>query len=55
MKLEEFLKFVTEQVDNMDVITIHPCATFYGPEVHLYGDDMPVLHVKTQLFIEVSL
>ena len=46
-------KFVTEQVDNMEVIAIHPCATIYGTEEHLYGDDMPSLHVKTQLLIEI--
>lgn len=46
-------KFVTEQVTNMDVIAIHPCATFYGIEEHLYGDDMPSLHVKTKLLIEI--
>lgn len=46
-------RFTTEQVDNMEVIAIHPCATIYGTEEHLYGDDMPSLHVKTQLLIEI--
>ena len=46
-------RFTTEQVTNLDVIAIHPCAAMCGPDERLYGDDMLTLQVKTQLLIEI--
>ena len=44
-----------QQVENLNVVSIHPGATAYMPSgVEMYGDDSAELHVKTQLLIEVS-
>lgn len=44
-----------EQVKNLTVVSIHPGTTAYLPDkTDMYGDDSVELHVKTQLFIEVS-
>lgn len=45
-----------EQVENLNVVSIHPGASAYVPKgVNMYGDDSVELHVKTQLLIEVSM
>ena len=47
--------FLVQQVENLNVVSIHPGATAYIPSgVDMYGDDSAELHVKTQLLIEVS-
>jgi hypothetical protein len=46
-------KFITEQVENMDVISICPCAKTYCTDELMFGDDMPSLHVNMQLLIEI--
>ena len=46
---------LVQQVENLNVVSIHPGATAYIPSgVDMYGDDSAELHVKTQLLIEVS-
>ena len=45
-------KFITEQVENMEVISIYPCANVYCKEEHLLESDMPSLHVTPQLLME---
>lgn len=46
---------LVQQVENLNVVSIHPGATAYIPSgVEMYGDDSAELHVKTQLLIEVS-
>mgnify|MGYP000574302191 CR=1 FL=1 len=46
---------LVQQVENLNVVSIHPGATAYIPSgVEMYGDDSAALHVKTQLLIEVS-
>lgn len=46
--------FIKEQIENMDVIVINPCAYVYCPDEHVFGADMPSLHVKTQILIEIQ-
>lgn len=44
-----------QQVENLNVVTIHPGATAHLPDkTDMYGDGSVELHVKTQLLIEVS-
>ena len=46
---------LVQQVENLNVVYIHPGATAYIPSgVEMYGDDSAELHVKTKLLIEVS-
>lgn len=48
-------RLLPEQVENLNVIALHPGATAYMPScVNMYGDESAELHVKTQLLIEVS-
>lgn len=44
-----------QQVENLNIIALHPGATAYMPSgVDMYGDDSAELHVKTQLLIEIA-
>ena len=44
-----------QQVENLNVVSIHPGATASIPDkTDMYGDVSVELHVKTQLLIEVS-
>lgn len=49
-------RLLPEQVENLNVIALHPGATAYMPSRvnMMYGDDSAELYVKTQLLIEVS-
>lgn len=53
LSFAERKRFITEQVKNMDVVFIHPCARVYCPYKHVFGDDMPELHAKPELLIEI--
>lgn len=46
--------YTKEQIENMDVIAIHPGANVCCKEAHMFANDMTVLHVKTQLLIEIQ-
>lgn len=46
-------RFIPEQVKNMDVISIYPCANTYCDTNLLIGHDMPPLHVNMQMLIEL--
>lgn len=43
-----------EQVENMDVVAIHPNARTYCPDESMFGYDMPSLHIHTRLLIEIK-
>lgn len=43
-----------DDIENLEVDAIHPCARIYCDEEHVFGDAMPSLHVETQLYIEVK-
>jgi hypothetical protein len=46
--------YTKEQIENMDVIAINPSANVCCKESYLFADDMTLLHVKTQLLIEIQ-
>lgn len=45
-------KFSREQVENMTVRAIHPCADVRGMEEREFANGMPFFHVEAQLLIE---
>lgn len=45
---------IPEQVENLNVIAIHPGVNTYLRDSDMYGDASTELHVKTQLLIELS-
>ena len=42
-----------DYVNNLEVVTVTPCARVYCTDEHVFCDDMPPLHVEPQLYIEV--
>lgn len=47
--------FIKEQIENMDVISIHPYSHVYCTVQHLFANDKPApLYVKMQLIIEIG-
>jgi hypothetical protein len=47
-------KFIKEQVENMDVMSIHPCAYVQCLGQNVYnGDELP-FHINPQLLIELK-
>lgn len=45
---------LVQQVENLNVVTIHPGVNTYIHGFDMYGDDSAELHVKTQLLIELK-
>lgn len=54
MSFAQRKRFITEQVESMEVISTYPCANVYCKEEHLLESDMPPLHVTPQLLIEIG-
>lgn len=59
----EHKKFIPEQVENLEVIAIHPGTSAYLPSnvhtygednVHTYGEDIVDFYIKTHLLIEIT-
>lgn len=51
----EHKKFIPEQVENLEVIAIHPGTSAYlPPNVHTYGEDVLDFRIKTHLLIEIT-
>lgn len=51
----EHKKFIPEQVENLEVIAIHPGTSAYLPsDVPIYGEDMVDFHINTHLLIEIT-
>lgn len=47
-------KLINEQVENMDVISIFPCACVQCSEEYVFKNDIPSLYVKPQIIIEIE-
>lgn len=47
-------KLINEQVENMDVISISPCACVQCSEEYVFKNDIPSLYVKPQIIIEIE-
>lgn len=45
---------LVQQVENLNVVAIHPVVNTYLKDSDMYGDDSAELHVKPKLLIEVS-
>lgn len=43
----------TDYVEDLEVVTVTPCARVYCTDGHIFGDAEPPLNVEPQLYIEV--
>lgn len=47
-------KLTEDQVKNMDVSSIYPCACVQCSEEYVFNNDIPSLYVKPQIVIEIE-
>lgn len=47
-------KLTNEQVENMNVSSIYPCASVQCSEEYVFENDIPSLYVKPQIIIEIE-
>lgn len=47
-------RLIKEQVENMDVSRVYPCANVQCREEHLFENDTPPLYVKPEIIIEIE-
>jgi hypothetical protein len=45
--------FTKEDIEDMEVATVSPCARVYCVDQHVFCDTMPSLNVELQLYIAV--
>ena len=44
-----------EEIEDMEVATVSPCARVYCVDQHVFCDTEPPLHVEPRLYIEVHM
>ena len=44
----------TDEIEDLEVDTVVPCARVYCADGHVFDDVMPPLHVEPQFYIEVN-
>lgn len=43
----------TDEIEDLEVDTVIPCARVFCTDGHVFNDVMPPLHIEPQLYIEV--
>lgn len=55
MGFAQKVPMMTEEIENLNVIAIHPVAVAHLSDgVEMCGDDTAELHIKTRLLIEIA-
>lgn len=55
MGFAQKVPMMPEEIENLNVITIHPGAVAHLSDgVEMFGDDTAELHIKTRLLIEIA-
>ena len=55
MGFAQKVPLMTEEIENLNVIAIHPVAVAHLLDgVEMFGDDTAELHIKTRLLIEIA-
>lgn len=55
MNLAYKMATVIDLVEELEVVSIHPCARTYCRDYNVYSGDMPELCVEPRLLVEVNL
>lgn len=45
----------TDEIEDLEVNTVIPCARVFCTDGHVFNDIMPPLHVEPQFYIEVHM
>lgn len=55
MGFSQKVTMMPEEIENLNVITIHPVAVAHLLDgVEMFGDDTAELHIKTRILIEIA-
>lgn len=55
MGFAQKVPMMPEEIENLNVITIHPTAVAHLSDgVEMFGDDAAEIHIKTRLLIEIA-